>query len=326
MKKLTSLILMFSTLHAYPCSIFRQAENKVVAKNFDWPLAKGELMVRPVGAVKQALRSEKTWVSRYGSVTFNQYGPDLPVGGMNTEGLVIEALILGETQYPAVSAEERKFAMNEAEFMQYILDNFRSVDEALTFVPQAKIVKAYVPIHYFLCDPSNNCAVIEFIKGKAVVHRGNEMNPAVLTNLDYRILRDTYLNDLPYGQDSLGSHARFKAIAKFEPKDFSKMSMLQKLNQAKIKNATVWQILYSVDERSIDLLHIFSSVPVSVKFAGIDFGCKDGLSVLSFEDRDLSFSGKDVGERVRKRIEMLDGVDPELILTLIKRPMKNRCY
>jgi penicillin V acylase-like amidase (Ntn superfamily) len=39
------------------------------------------------------------WVSRYGSVTFNQYGCENPTGGMNEAGLVVEQMWLDESAY-----------------------------------------------------------------------------------------------------------------------------------------------------------------------------------------------------------------------------------
>jgi choloylglycine hydrolase len=99
MKKIIALIL--STLFCMPsfaCSIFMQPQTGMVAKNYDWSLADGELMIRPQGAKKTSLHSQKAWTSLYGSVTFNQYGPDLPTGGINEHGLIIEALVLGSTQ------------------------------------------------------------------------------------------------------------------------------------------------------------------------------------------------------------------------------------
>lgn len=40
------------------------------------------------------------WISRYGSITFNQVGRDLPFGGMNETGLVVEHMSLPQTTYP----------------------------------------------------------------------------------------------------------------------------------------------------------------------------------------------------------------------------------
>ena len=39
-------------------------------------------------------RQPARWTSKFGSVTFNQYGKDNPMGGVNERGLVIEVMEL----------------------------------------------------------------------------------------------------------------------------------------------------------------------------------------------------------------------------------------
>ncbi len=39
------------------------------------------------------------WISKFGSITFNQIGRDLPYGGMNENGLVVEQMTLDQTVY-----------------------------------------------------------------------------------------------------------------------------------------------------------------------------------------------------------------------------------
>ena len=41
-----------------------------------------------------------SWTSKFGNVTFNQYGKEFPTGGMNENGLVIELMWLNEARYP----------------------------------------------------------------------------------------------------------------------------------------------------------------------------------------------------------------------------------
>ncbi len=320
--KILGLLLLIYSFPALSCSIFRQIENSIVAKNFDWSESRGELIVRPVAAIKHALNSQKTWVSRYGSVTFNQYGPDLPTGGINTEGLMIEALILGESEFPKLTSEEKKEALNEAEFMQYVLDQYQTVDEVLTHLAEIKMIKAYVPVHYFLCDASKKCAVIDYIKGKPSIHQGDELNPAILTNLSYRKLQSFSSNST----EGFASHVRFQALANYNPVDFSLRSMLEKLNQAKIKNYTAWQIFYSLEKKTIDLYHVFSPLPVSVELSGLNFSCQKDLDVLSFEDQDQTFSQKSIKEKIVMRANLLDQVDPQLVQVLKNRPLVNHCY
>src|ERR1043165_9799873 len=72
--------------------------------NYDWTIGDGMVFVNKRGVAKQATVEESDhparWVSKYGSVTFNQYGRENPTGGMNEMGLVVEVMWLDETEYP----------------------------------------------------------------------------------------------------------------------------------------------------------------------------------------------------------------------------------
>lgn len=285
---LLTLVISLSglTTNSLACSIFMQPETGMVAKNFDWSLAEGEMMIRPFNARKQALASSKSWISKYGSITFNQYGPDLPNGGMNSEGLLMEALILGATKHKELTPTEETEVLNEAEFIQFNLDNYKSVDEVIANVTELKVKKFHVPIHYFTCDVSKQCAVIEFINGKVKVYTEETLELPILTNMAYEKVVTKYIQGMPSTSEAFSSYPRFKLLADFKMNDYSKLSMLEKLNVAKVTGTTVWQILYSPEKKAIDLLHIFSSTPVNVKLNKISFNCTPELKVLSLKDQD----------------------------------------
>ena len=91
------------------CTAFMlRADSKVVTgKNLDWPVGLGSVLLNPVGLSKTAWVSPPdkpaAWVSRYSSVTFNQFGQEFPLGGMNDAGLVVEELSYWPARYPARS-------------------------------------------------------------------------------------------------------------------------------------------------------------------------------------------------------------------------------
>src|SRR5262245_52821757 len=100
------------------CTTFclSDGRNVVFGRNYDWDFGDALLMVNKRGVTKVSAfgapgsdpagriaergpggraaagsRSGETparWVSKYGSVTFNQYGREFPTGGMNEKGLV----------------------------------------------------------------------------------------------------------------------------------------------------------------------------------------------------------------------------------------------
>src|SRR5512133_2080891 len=91
-----SLSLFTFTSNIYPCSSFSLSSFKshCVGKNYDFPIGYGHVSVNKRDLVKVSIprNDEKkvAWVSKYGSITFNQFGKELPNGGMNEAGLVIE--------------------------------------------------------------------------------------------------------------------------------------------------------------------------------------------------------------------------------------------
>ena len=100
-----SLIALLAVApNAWPCTAFLQ-EGLLMGRNLDWNNDQGLLLVNKKGVSKRAMvldPTEKTaqWVSQYGSLTFNQYGRELPTGGMNEAGLVVETLWLDATRHP----------------------------------------------------------------------------------------------------------------------------------------------------------------------------------------------------------------------------------
>ena len=89
------MVLILTVFHgqADACTAFciKDSNNLLVAKNLDWPVGDGLILVNKRGLFKEAYISGSkriSWTSRYGSITFNQFGKEFPLGGMNEKGLV----------------------------------------------------------------------------------------------------------------------------------------------------------------------------------------------------------------------------------------------
>src|SRR3712207_5008764 len=99
-------IILFVAKDGTACTTFFLEKNgqMVFGKNYDWVTGTGMINTNLRGLVKHSLdpTGGKTieWVSKYGSVTFNQYGKEFPNGGMNEKGLVVELMWLSESSYP----------------------------------------------------------------------------------------------------------------------------------------------------------------------------------------------------------------------------------
>ncbi|MDT8394701.1 MAG: linear amide C-N hydrolase [Bacteroidales bacterium] len=104
MKRLIiSLILIGSFSIAQACTTFTINDGKgniVFGRNFDFPVGMGHIEVNYRGVHKTAFvrppEVPVAWVSKYGSITFNQIGREFPYGGMNEAGLVVEQMWLQE--------------------------------------------------------------------------------------------------------------------------------------------------------------------------------------------------------------------------------------
>ena len=104
---LLSIFFILISSNVYPCTTFvlRTDKGLVFGRNLDWITGTGLVLTNPRNLEKIALvdPSEKAikWVSRFGSITFNQVGRELPYGGMNESGLIVEHMTLDETIYPS---------------------------------------------------------------------------------------------------------------------------------------------------------------------------------------------------------------------------------
>ena len=157
----------------------------VFGKNYDWHVGEGLLVVNQRGVARRAdVPGDRpaSWVSKYGSVTFNQYGRDFPSGGLNEAGLAIELMWLDGSRYPA---PDQRPAVDVLQWIQYNLDTHRTVREVLAANRQVRIA-SLVPLHYLVADRSGAVATVEFLDGKLVAHTGKDLPVAALANSPYR--------------------------------------------------------------------------------------------------------------------------------------------
>lgn len=110
--------------------------------------------------------SSHCWISRYGSVTFNNFGRDFPDGGMNEVGLYIWEMS-SDIEYPKNDTLPK---LNQMNSMQYILDNYSTVEEAIQCASEIEIDGW--GWHYFVGDARGHTAAIAFIDGEVVVNKG----------------------------------------------------------------------------------------------------------------------------------------------------------
>jgi len=123
--------------------------------------------------------SNVVWISRYGSITMNNFGKDFADGGINEAGLYIWEMN-EETDYPQNKKLPRLMHMN---WMQYVLDNYSTTEEVIESTYKFQIDGW--TWHYFVSDAMGNSASIEFLNGKVIVHQGHNMPVPALFNTPY---------------------------------------------------------------------------------------------------------------------------------------------
>lgn len=278
------ILTIFSGQTALACTTFfiNQNGQLVFGRNYDWVTGSGTINTNHRGLAKTSFQmpgsNSISWVSRYGSITFNQYGKEFPTGGMNEKGLVVELMWLSETQYPA--ADERP-AINVLQWIQYQLDNCATVEEVIATDKRLRITSVgTTPLHYLVADKQGKVATIEFLQGKMIVHQGSDLKFPVLAN-------DTYKESIEHVQSAKGnassggtSLGRFAKACSLVQEYQQKKSAIPPvdyafriLNEVSQGDFTKWSIVYNLSESRIYFKTDSHKKIKSVGLASFDLGC-----------------------------------------------------
>jgi len=173
----------------------------IVARSMDWVEDPGtEIYLLPRGMARDGAAGPNSlkWTSRYGSIVCSFYGI-ATVDGMNEKGLVANTLYLVESDYGKQVAGRPNISI--ATWTQYVLDQYATVAEAVEalrkepFTVVAPMLPNGVPGvgHMAISDPTGDSAVLEYVKGKLVIHHGRQYQ--VMTNsptFDEQLAIDKY--------------------------------------------------------------------------------------------------------------------------------------
>lgn len=294
-------------LTTYPCTtfVFHRGNKLLFGRNLDWFSGTGLVMVNPRNIEKVALvnPSEKPakWVSKFGSVTFNQIGRELPFGGVNETGLVVEHMTLDETVYPS---KDNRYAIRAFQWIQFQLDNFSTIDEVINSDTLLRIDETNSKIHFLVCDRSGYSAVIEFLNGKMVCHKGKDLPVLALANSTYEESLYCYNNngDTQYNPSLNHFCTAAKQINEaYLSTDESNVDQAFKtLNMVSQVLFTKWSIVYDITNMRIYFKvfetptidgekKIFTKQPPYdpmtkvIEFKGLDFNCSTGAKVLDLD-------------------------------------------
>jgi penicillin V acylase-like amidase (Ntn superfamily) len=294
------LFLGWFARDVFPCTTFflRQGDHMVFGRTLDWTIDYGLVLVNQAGFRKIPLYPQSTslsWEAKYGSITFNQYGKEAPMDGLNQAGLVIAQMWLNETRYPATDSRP---PIGELPWMQYQLDNCATVEEVIQTEASVRISTGSTPLHFLVADRAGDAAVIEFLSGGMVVHRGNDLPVRALTNSTYD---DSSANlrlyagfggntPTPSSFESLSRFVRVADwIARYGAQDPTAIipyafAVLSSVAQT----STQWTIVYDLTEGKVYFKTRRSAEIRSVEPDGLDFFCR---TTSKFLDINIAASG-----------------------------------
>lgn len=197
MKNRTILCLLALLLQFLPVAGDAEACTRVVyecgdmiatGRTMDWKEdPQTNIYVFPRGLERKGALSPNTitWKSKYGSVVAAGY--DIGVcDGLNEAGLAANMLFLPESVYE--KENDDRAIMGISIWTQYILDNFSSVEEAVTNLSKDKFYldSPELPngskstLHMAISDRYGNNAIIEYLDGSVTIYEGKQYR--VLTN------------------------------------------------------------------------------------------------------------------------------------------------
>lgn len=316
------------------CTTFALAaeDARVVGKSYDWPLGHGVVALNRRGLAKQAIALDPRdaparWVSRYASLTFDQYGLELPNGGLNEAGLVIEVMWLAESE---PEPRDARPVVNELQWIQLQLDTRATTAEVLAHLGEVRVARAYGRVHYLVCDRGGACAAIEWIGGRPVVSTGAR----ALTN-DSFARSAAYLDALgaraPDGQGSLPRFARAARAAR-RPADGPLEAAAFRTLDAVRTPQSQWQIVYDPGRLRVSFRTRRDRAVRWVDLGRLDGACGPALGL------DLDAGGRgdvtarlrpltaaDQGGLVRRSLAGVPGLPPGTVERVARYPLTVTC-
>lgn len=319
-----------------------ESQELVFGKNYDWSIGHGLLVVNRRGVAKSALLEPSdrpvSWVSRYGSVTFNQYGRELPNGGMNEAGLVVEVMWLDDTVWPA---PDQRPAIGALEWVQYQLDRFEKTADVVRAAASVRVTSD-AEIHWLVCDATGDCATIEFLEGKMVAHHGKDLPVPALANHTYKaslesLRRKRAAGKVPQGSGSLERFTRAADLIRDDkptgqPAVRRAFEILDSVAQG---SYTQWSIVYDMRAKRV---HFKTRTYPKVRWFDLrafDFSCGAPTRILDVDKGQGELTklfapyrvedNRRLVERSFRGTDFLRGTPPEFLETVVRHPETTSC-
>ncbi len=248
---------------------YRCAGHVYLAKNHDFMMGEGLLIVNPRGTLKAVRDSQAPleWRSTFGSVTYNQFGQEHPIGGMNEAGLVVEVLWLEQAQFPP---EDARPDIGTLQWVQYQLDTADSVAAVIASDERLRIFDPHGKVHYFITDATGDVAVIEWIGGQRIVHRDRHLPVRAVANDPYALalqcLEDR-VDPAEAQRRHVVSHDRFTSLAEVLqqiPAGDGVAFGFSALDRVRHPDFTQFQTVYCATAKTLTMRRMIDAAPVVI--------------------------------------------------------------
>jgi choloylglycine hydrolase len=298
MKKITITVLIciiaIKTMDACTTFVIKDSTNLVYGRNYDFPIGLGFITINMRGIEKQAIVQSPykpaKWISKYGSITFNQEGIDAPMEGINEKGLVIAQMGLLESKYPQPSPEN---VLNQLEWIQYQLDVSATLDDVIENNRLVSIIPVFIPVHYLICDKLGNIGVIEFFDGELKVYKGNEIKFPVCSNMFYGQSLQEIKAYKGFGGDKIIPEGHVIAIAAkkideyklknhVNPIEYS-FEILNSVGSTVGSSRTQWSIVYDIKNLTINFKTLNNKEIRIIDLNIFSYSCDNQIQILDIQ-------------------------------------------
>jgi len=304
----SALLVLFLGLFptfSYPCSnlSLKNQNQSFHAQNYDWDVDTGLVIFNPSSKIKKGIGPQPAeWVSKYSSITFNQYGYEFPIGGMNDQGLVVGVMWLNETRFS--TGESDKPLIEPLQWVQYQLDNFATIEDVKTHVYDIEIRPVFgaaSPLHFLVSDKKGKSCVVTLKDGQTTIYVDETLPFPVLTNTPYdecALLAANYAGlggerAIPQSYGSVDRFVRASSFTKaFDTKEATALDVIDYLDRLSQPNYTVWSIAYNKKDLAIHFKTNQNKNVRSIAFSNFENDCAEGAM---FIDMNASGSGNLAG-------------------------------
>ena len=328
------------------CSVYAPYQHAIMAANYDWTVSGGILFTNPRGLDKTAFlvtplaeKKPARWTSRYASLTLSQWGREFPMQGMNEAGLA-GVVLNAPAVYPGDSSSQP--IITEMQWLQYQLDRYGTLRDMESHIQDFSIQKISAALHFFFCDATTDCGIVEFVNGKAEIHRGARFPLRAITNSTFASSSDAWAqfvrehdgrtsfprSELPPGYDSL--HRVVRAASYAKAASSTDAQALQNLRDLAGQGWTNWHSLFKTSRQQMLITPLKSNSTYTIELKDFALDCRQPTKMRSMNESMISpnwsaYSPADSAALLARAAKPIGGFSQELQKRMIDYALTPRC-